>query len=138
MKNHQGFTLIELMIVVVVMGILAAIAMPAYSKYVIRANRSAAEQFMLTVANMEEQYMLANRSYTATLGSGGLGLTQPQETVGKYTFTLTANNTATPPAFNISATAIGSQTGDTECRNLGLDATGAKTISGTGSVADCW
>ena len=68
--RQQGFTLIELMIAVAVVGILAGIAWPSYKYYVMRANRSAAQQFMLDIANREEQFMLDARSYAT--GSSAL------------------------------------------------------------------
>ena len=70
-KRTGGFTLLEVMIVVVIVGILAAIALPSYSNYVKRTNRSQAKQFLQDIANREEQYRLDQRAYTATLGSGG-------------------------------------------------------------------
>lgn len=135
---QAGFTLIELMVVVAILGILSAIAYPSYVNYTIRANRSAAQQFMMTIANMEEQSMLANRTYTATIGTGGLGLTEPSETSGKYTFAISGVSSS-PPAYAITATAIGAQaTKDTQCLNLTLDQAGAKGISGSGTVSSCW
>jgi type IV pilus assembly protein PilE len=62
----HGFTLIELMIAVAVVGILAAIAYPSYTAYVVRANRSAAASFLFQLANKEAQYMLDARTYTGT------------------------------------------------------------------------
>ncbi|MFZ3127492.1 MAG: prepilin-type N-terminal cleavage/methylation domain-containing protein, partial [Rhodoferax sp.] len=62
-RGEHGFTLIELMITVAVIGILAAVAFPSYTQYIVRANRSAAESFMFTVANRQEQSMLNARSY---------------------------------------------------------------------------
>ena len=116
-----GFTLIELMVVIAIVGILAAVGYPSYLQYVTKSNRTAAQQFMLKIANREEQYILDARAYTDITG---LGLTAPAETTGKYTFTAVANNAATPPSYVITATATGGQTSD---GNLTLDSTGAKT-----------
>ena len=122
-RKSLGVTLIELMVVVVVIGILAAIGYPSYQEYVIRANRSAAQQFMLSIANRQEQYLLDARTYTATIGTGGLGLTQPSETTSRYDFSVTLNP-GPPPTYTIMATAKGPQASD---GNLTLDSTGTKT-----------
>ena len=109
-----GFTLIEVMIVVVVIAILAAIAYPSYQAYIIRANRSAAQQLMLAIASRQEQHMLDARTYTATIGPGGLNLTQDgwdctstptQCTSGRYTVTspLVAGP---PPGYTLTATPV--------------------------------
>src|SRR5690349_1653168 len=90
-----GFTLIELMVTVVIIGILAAVAIPSYQNYIIRANRSSAQQFMLDVANREEQYLLDARTYSATIGTGGLNLTTPAQLSNRYTFAVVL--TAGPP-----------------------------------------
>jgi len=64
MRNKiQGFTLIELMVTVAIVAILAAIAVPNYQQYVIRAKRAAAQSEMMVIANFEQQYLLANRTY---------------------------------------------------------------------------
>jgi type IV pilus assembly protein PilE len=59
--QHKGFTLVELMVTVAIVAILASISYPSYIQYVIRSNRSEAQQFMLDVANREEEYFLNNR-----------------------------------------------------------------------------
>ncbi len=134
MKSQRGFTLVELMIVVVIAGILAAIAYPSYNQYVTKSKRSAAESFMLTVANRQEQYMLDARSYAATLSA--LGLTTPSDVAPNYSVALSG---VTSTTYTITATPTGAQqTNDTKCANLTLNQTGAKGISGTGSVAACW
>lgn len=122
--RSAGFTLLELMIVVVVIAILAAVAYPSYQDYIIRANRSAAQQFMLTIASRQEQFRLDARSYADSITvSTGLGLTVPPETTLRYTFSMT-NDAAFPNAttFVITATAIGPQVsdGDLTLNNLGV------------------
>ncbi|MDH5536136.1 MAG: type IV pilin protein [Betaproteobacteria bacterium] len=127
-RRWRGFTLTELMIVIVVIGILAAVAYPSYQSYIIRANRSAAQQFMLEIANRQEQFVLDARVYTATIGAGGLALTPPANLASRYTFAV-ALNAGPPPGYTITATAIGPQSSD-----------GALTFNsdGTKAPADKW
>jgi type IV pilus assembly protein PilE len=109
------------MIVVAIIAILAAVAWPSYQNYVIRGNRAAAQSFMMTIATRQEQYLLTNRSYTTNFGAGGLGLTQPPETNGRYTFVVTNPTTS---SYLITATATGNQFSDGD---LTLSSDGTKT-----------
>lgn len=137
MKFKQGFTLIELMVVVAIIGILAAIVYPSYVQYVTKSNRSAAESFLLSVSNKQEQYVLDARQYAATLSA--LSLVTPTDVARNYSITVAANNAATPPSYTITATPINTQlANDTKCANLTLDQNGVKGIGGTGTVATCW
>jgi type IV pilus assembly protein PilE len=122
--RQRGFTLIELLIAIVIVGILVAVAIPSYLQYVIRANRAAAESQMMDIASREQQIFLSNRAY-GTLADLGYS-SFPSELNGKYSFppTLNIDNTATPPTFTITFTAIGSQASD---GNLTLDYQGNKT-----------
>ena len=124
-KVQNGFTLIELMIVVAIIGILAAIAFPSYQNYVIKSKRSAAQSFMLDVSNREKQYLLDARAYTTTLAS--LGATIPSEVSSNYTIAVDVG--ATPPSFTITATPIAG-TRQASDGALTLDDTGTKGPSG--------
>ena len=108
--SSRGFTLIEVMIVVAIIGVLSAIAFPSYQRYVQRGNRSQAQQLMLEIASKQQQYMLDARAFTATIGTGGLniaskdGWTCTTSCVNSfYSVSVTVDNTATPPTFTITA-----------------------------------
>ena len=123
-KLQQGFTLIELMITVAIIGILAAIALPSYSEYVKKANRRAAQAEMMDISNRQQQFLFANRAYadTTALASSGYGL--PTEVSTEYSYAVTVNNTATPPTYTITFTPSGSQASDGA---LSLNNNGTKT-----------
>ena len=131
-RRASGFTLIELMIVVAIVGIVAMIAIPSYDKYVIRSKRAVAKQFMLAVASKQEQYLLDARQYASNIGSGTLppggtlNMTPPAELNNLYTFSLDPACSATPPCntYSIKATAVGAQASDGW---LALDNLGQKT-----------
>src|SRR2546421_13061311 len=74
MRGARGFTLIEVMIVVAVITILTAIALPSYTRYVMRGKRADAQQFIMDISSREEQYLLDARAYTAALDATGLSL----------------------------------------------------------------
>lgn len=118
MRKAGGFTLIELMIVVAIMGALAALAVYSYSSYVARGQRANAQQVMTNIASRQQQYLLDARQFTATIGSGGLGFSADGWTCGatctstRYTISVAVDNTATPPTFAITAAPTGSQTSD--------------------------
>jgi type IV pilus assembly protein PilE len=137
MKPVQtGFTLIEVMIVVAIIGILAAIAYPNYDEYVKRSNRSEGQAFLHDVSARQEKYFTQNNAYvTATSDIAKLVLKHGNKSeTGKYTLTLSKANG--DGGYTLTAT---QNFGDTKCGNLSLDALGTKGRSGSGkSVAECW
>lgn len=109
--KQRGFTLIELMIAVAIVGILAAVAYPSYTEYIRKGVRRAAQAQMLDIANREQQFLLANRAYATYSALTASGYTLPTELAGKYTPSIFVGS-ATVPAFTITFTAAGSQLKD--------------------------
>lgn len=127
-----GFTLIELMIVVAVVAILAAIALPSYNDSVRKSRRGQAKADMVEYAQMAERFHTVNNTYVGF--DTPLPKVSPREAGATKRYGLAY--VATQGAFTITATADGDQTKD-RCGNLSIDQAGVKTNS-TGSLSDCW
>jgi type IV pilus assembly protein PilE len=130
LKVVNGFTLIEAMIVVSIIGILSMIAYPSYLDFVIRSNRAEAPQELIRLANLQEQLFVDTRTYTNDLslfeGGGDQSFTTDS---GNYIIT----STIAGGAFTLTATAQGVQaTRDQNCLIITLTDTGAK------APAFCW
>jgi len=120
-----GFTLIELLIVIAVVAVLAAIALPTYQAQIRKGHRAAAQSYMMDLAQREAQYLLDARLYASTEAALGYTAT-PTDVAPYYTIGIAAPIVA-PPAFTITATAIGAQVAD---GGLTIDNKGTKTPSG--------
>jgi type IV pilus assembly protein PilE len=134
MRSPKGFTLVELLITLAIIGILTAIAFPSYQNHVRKGARAAAQSAMMEIANREAQYLLDARNYAVgPTAITDLKVTVTADVTNKYTITVTdsAGNPApsTPPTFTVVATPIagGSQASDGE---LKLTHTGAKFRAG--------
>jgi len=142
-KPQKGFTLIELMIVVVIIGILAAVAYPAYREYVRKSRRSDIYISLTDLAGRQEKFYARNLRYSSSLnGAGGLGYALPVTTKdGHYNMSLTT--AATAQFYQVTAVAIntGLQWADTRCRTFTLSSIGNKTAADSGggnTTSICW
>ena len=124
-NKQSGFTLIELMIVIVIIGILVAIGYPSYARYLERGHKAEAQATMLEILQMAQQYYVVKNKYT------DFTLPVAQTPSGKYTITAAASGgvytiTATPTKASV------------ECGTLTINSLNVKTVSSPYTVKDCW
>ena len=142
MARSRGFTLIELMIVVAVIGILTVIALPSYMRYGYRARRVDGQQLLLTIANAEERYYSVNNQYTTNGTLIGFSTTTPASNDGYYTATISpAPGSTSAQTYLATAAPQGSQLKDA-CGSLSIDNTGNKLPSTSNATyntnGSCW
>lgn len=163
----SGFSLIELMFVVAIVGIISMVAIPSYNKQLQKNARAVAKARLAQAAQLLERFYSDNNTYFVAMTAGppcivSAGAASSQdgfmrlmnnnwactgantvysgsnnETTSPYTITLT---TATASSFTVTATVVASsaQAADTKCANLTLTNAGVKGFTGTGNLPDCW
>ncbi len=129
---NRGFTLIEIIITVAIIGILAVVGYPSYQDHVKKSKRTEAKTALLRLVDLQERNYIQNNQFTAAFGTGANKLDYPTTSEnGYYTFAGAVNNTA--GTYSFTAT---NQIGDAGCATLVIDQAGTKTSSGTES--ECW
>jgi type IV pilus assembly protein PilE len=139
--RRRGFTLVELMIVLVVMAILAAIAFPAYTKYGFRARRADGQKLLMAIANAEERYYALHNVYGDLATIGYAATTTATSESGYYTavVTVSAVNSLDAQAYNATATPVpGAAQARDVCTTLSVTDTGVKSPTGPTSNGTCW
>ncbi|AAZ26398.1 type IV pilin protein [Colwellia psychrerythraea] len=131
-QKQSGFTLIELMIVVAIIGILAAVVYPSYTDFIVRSNRAEAQRELVRIANLQEQLFVDSRSYSNDMNLLGLGADPFVTENGNYSIDATIANNGT--TFVLTATAQGSQSRDTDCSNLTINEVGQQSAANN----FCW
>ena len=136
-RATAGFSLMELMITIAIMGVIIAVALPSYVSHIARGKRAEARGALLENANFLETHYTTRGFYSTARGNAtapALPITQvPASGTAHYTLTATVTNTT----YTLTATAVNSMAGDA-CGNFTLTHTGSQGVSGSLGVADCW
>jgi type IV pilus assembly protein PilE len=140
MRHARGFTLIELMTVVVVAAILTGLAVSSYRNSMLRAQRTNATTALLNIASAQEKFFLQNNRYAdnaerLAAPPGGLGIADPAG------YTIRVDSADFTRQFTLVATATGTQAQDNDCASFTLTQDGLRTAQNSGGAANterCW
>lgn len=136
---QAGFSLIELMVAVAIMAILLAIAVPAYQKYVIRANRVEAVTLLNEAAARQERYYAQNNAYVTSDSSiDSLGMRNSGASDNDLYQLSLAEGDDDDGGYVLTAIAQNTQAKDSECGSFTLNAAGVRGSSGSESASTCW
>lgn len=134
----RGVTLLEILVVVLVVGVIAALALPAYRQHLVRVNRAEATTTLYEIAAAEERHFLRHGRYIAditTAPPAGLGLVT---TSRGYSFDVAMAEDGQTFIASATPTRAGGQDGDGECLVFSLDHRGRRAVSGSRETSFCW
>lgn len=134
-RQHAGFSLIELMVVLAIIAIIAAITYPSYERSVLKSHRSDVESLLTEDAQVLERCYTQHFTY--------LNCSPPLQTTSEHGYYLLSSSESpvTATSYLLTAVARGSQTRDTACRTFTLSNTGQKTALSSGGAdnsSECW
>jgi type IV pilus assembly protein PilE len=133
-----GFSLTELVIVLAVLGLLTALAVPSYRDFVTKSRRTEAKDLLYTAAQRLQQYYTINDVYTTNAGALSVPTTSSN---GYYSLSIAAGHTGSiNTSYSISAAPVSgtTQAGDSACGTYTLNSLGTKTVSGSQTTPPCW
>lgn len=143
-RSHAGFTLIELVIVMLIVGILTSIALPAYTQYVTKSRRAAGEACLAIYASYMERFYSTNMAYNQDSSGAALTTLPSQDCASTantgqyYQYSIGSSTSSTYQLLATPKAGSSQAKNDKKCATLKLDQSGQRDKTGTGSVTDCW
>lgn len=131
-NQYHGFTLLEIMVVVIIIAVLAAFAVPSYQRYILRADRAQARVTLMEAAQAMDRYYTTNYTYVGYTLPTSLQSSPPN---GTPKFTITVVGTPSISSYTLKATSVN---GDDECATMTLNQAGIQQSTGSATVAECW
>lgn len=131
--NKNGYTLVELLIAIAIIGILAGVAYPSYMNYVLVAKRSEAQSALMDMASRQEMYYLDHYQYALSLDTD-LGLSEDPFITENGYYSISTSSAVATGDFTLTATAISTQAADTDCAELAIN----QDLLKTATSANCW
>jgi len=134
-----GFSLVELIIVIAIIGILAGVAIPSYNSYMLKSRRVDGTAFLIEVASEQVRFYSEYNRYTNTMSELGYGTEDTADSEeGMYTVTITTEANNSRYSLTAAPAAGSPQLKDTACGSFTLNSSEQRSVSGTASAADCW
>jgi type IV pilus assembly protein PilE len=136
----RGITFVELLIVLAILGVLAAVTIPTYRQHMIRVNRTEALIALLQLQTAEESAFMRTRRYVDDIPGpppGGLGLARTSAS-GKYTLSVAVAADGQTYIASATPAADGGQQADMDCLAFSIDARGRHAVTGARDAAYCW
>ena len=135
-RMHRGFTVLELLIAVAIVGILASIALPSYSAYIDRARRAEARTAMLDAAQFMQRFYAANNTYVGAYTAMPASMKRTPSS-GTQAYTIQAAAGVTAAAYTLQAVPQGPMSGD-RCGTLTVTSAGVRGRTGSETLDRCW